>query len=35
MHAADRNDDDALVRRFLDHLWVEFGLSDNTVAAYG
>jgi integrase/recombinase XerD len=27
-------DDNALVHRFLDHLWVEFGLSDNTVAAY-
>ncbi len=23
-----------LVDRFLDHLWVEFGLSDNTIAAY-
>jgi integrase/recombinase XerD len=27
-------DDSALVERFIDHLWVEFGLSDNTVAAY-
>ena len=27
-------DDRALVERFIDHLWVEFGLSDNTVAAY-
>lgn len=27
-------DETTLVHRFLDHLWVEFGLSDNTVAAY-
>ncbi len=26
--------DEELTRRFLDHLWVEFGLSDNTVVAY-
>ena len=29
-----RSDDRALVERFIDHLWVEFGLSDNTVSAY-
>ncbi len=28
------DDDSALIERFVDHLWVEFGLSDNTVAAY-
>jgi len=28
------DDDRTLVERFVDHLWVEFGLSDNTVAAY-
>jgi integrase/recombinase XerD len=27
-------EDLALVERFADHLWVEFGLSDNTIAAY-
>lgn len=30
----DEATDEALVQRFLDHLWVEFGLSDNTVLAY-
>lgn len=33
MHADDQADA-GLVQRFLDHLWVEFGLSDNTVVAY-
>ena len=28
------NADETLVQRFLDHLWVEFGLSDNTLVAY-
>jgi integrase/recombinase XerD len=32
--AMTRDDDRALIERFVDHLWVEFGLSDNTVAAY-
>lgn len=26
--------DDAHIERFLDHLWVEFGLSENTITAY-
>jgi integrase/recombinase XerD len=34
MSGAADTADDALIRRFLDHLWVEFGLADNTVVAY-
>lgn len=30
----ESNGDSTLLERFADHLWVEFGLSDNTVAAY-
>jgi integrase/recombinase XerD len=31
---SERSTDDDYVERFLDHLWVEFGLSDNTLSAY-
>ena len=27
--------DESHIERFLDHLWVEFGLSENTITAYG
>jgi integrase/recombinase XerD len=29
-----RSTEDDTIERFLDHLWVEFGLSDNTLSAY-
>ncbi len=31
---SDRTSENDTVERFLDHLWVEFGLSDNTLSAY-
>lgn len=31
---SERTAENDCVERFLDHLWVEFGLSDNTVSAY-
>ncbi len=31
---SERSTEDDTIERFLDHLWVEFGLSDNTLSAY-
>jgi len=31
---SERSTEDGYIERFLDHLWVEFGLSDNTLSAY-
>ncbi|HMM77409.1 MAG TPA: site-specific tyrosine recombinase XerD [Gammaproteobacteria bacterium] len=34
MSGTSADADEVLIQRFLDHLWVEFGLSDNTLVAY-